>query len=972
MANKTVFPDSAFIAKKSFRSAVFTAALAAFTFALVLTFSACTSSSARGDIYGGLGQGGDPVPFMANVRTGTLPNGLRYYILHNAKPENRAFLTLAVNAGSVLEQDDEQGLAHFVEHMAFNGTTRFPESELLNYLRSLGMRFGADVNAYTTFDSTVFGIEVPVETGADGLKRLPGTALDVIDDWSHAVTFAPADVDDERGVIMEEYRTRLGAGERVQRKTIPILLAGSPYARRLPIGLPEIIQSAPASRLQNFYKTWYRTDNMAIILVGDFDAAVLEAELAAHVTAAAPDTPLNRPFYELPPPEKGRLQVEIITDPEYPHTWIDAYYKGAPKPLKGDLASYRQGVIDVLIDRIVSTRFDEATDKPETPYSGAGAWENRWGRESRFYVLAAIAKPGNARESLRAIMLEKESIRRYGFTNAEIDRAKRSLVSDLMRMASEQDRQESNRYISEFTGHFLSGRNVADIEWELAAVTKLLPGISAKELAATAKAYFAADDLTLIVVAPDAEQANLPTEAEIRRIIADSRKARIARPRERVVKGELLDQKPEPGAIISKGRDDETGAIFWELDNGAKIILKETANKNNEIILYAMARGGSTVASEAEDISVKLAAEMASASGVGPYSRAELVQKLTDKQVSLSFSTAYFSRSLRGSSTTGDLKTLFELLYLTFTQPRIEGSAVQAMLDQYRTSLAQRSENPEAVFSDELNRTFYGDHYIFRPMEVASLERVDIGQARNFLTRALNPADYTFVFIGNLDLAALRSYAETYLASIPRGAAWNTFGDMKITRPGKLEKSVYKGKEEKSMVFMAWTKPETYNEQGQAAADVLTEYLDIKLTEEIREKLGGVYSVYAGASLSPLPPDGELMMQSFFECDPGRAPELADAVVKQLELIQAGTIDQDTFTKAKEALKKSHEESMQSNSNIAYNYINLSVILDAPLGLLDKRPGLYDAVTPVDIQNICRQLLPQGPMRIILYPEGAQ
>ncbi|GHV89046.1 peptidase M16 [Spirochaetia bacterium] len=965
MTNKIFPPKSAFIAQKSSRHAVVFAALAA----LALAVTACT---ARGDIYGGLGQGGDPVPFMANARTGTLPNGLRYYILHNAKPENRAFLTLAVNAGSVLETDDEQGLAHFVEHMAFNGTTRFPELELLNYLRSLGMRFGADVNAYTSFDATVFGIEVPVESGDDGLKRLPDKALAVIDDWSHAVTFAPADVDDERGVIMEEHRTRLGAGERVQRKSIPILLAGSPYAERLPIGLPDIIQTAPAERLQNFYKTWYRTDNMAIILVGDFDAAALEAELAAHVTATAPDTPLDRPYYELPLPEKGRLQVEIITDPEYPHTRIDAYYKAKPKPLTGTLSSYRQGVIDELIDRIISTRIDEATDKPETPYTGAGVWETRWGRESRFYEMVAIAKPGNARESLTAILREKESICRYGFTNAEIDRAKRSLVSDLTRMASEQDRQESNRYIAEFTSHFLNSRNAADIEWELAAVTKLLPNISAKEIAATAKNYFASDDLTLLIIAPDAEQANLPTGEEVKQIIVDSRKAKIERPKETVVASELLDREPEPGAIVSESRDDEAGAILWELSNGAKIILKETTNKNNEIILNAMARGGITVASEEEDVSVSLAAEMASASGVGPYSRAELVQKLTDKQVSLSFSTTYFSRSVQGSSTTGDLKTLFELLYLTFTQPRIESDAVQALLDQYRTSLAQRSENPEAVFSDEVTRTIYGDSYHFRPLEAASLERVDITQARNFLTRALNPADYTFVFTGNLDIDALRSYTETYLASIPKGETWNTFGDSTVTRPGKLNKSIYKGKEEKSMVFMAWSKPETFTEQGNAAAKVLTEYLDIKLTEEIREKLGGVYSVYAGASLSPLPPDGELLMESVFACDPGRAPDLASAVVKQLELIQAGTIDRDTFTKAVEALKKSHEESMQSNSNIAQKYTGLAVMLNGPLSTLDKRPAFYDAVTPADIQNICRQLLPRGPTQVILYPEGAR
>ncbi|MDR1128300.1 MAG: insulinase family protein, partial [Treponema sp.] len=538
-------------------------------------FSGCASSGGgKGDPYGGLGKPDDSVQFMREVRTGVLPSGLRYYILPNARPENRAFLTLAVNAGSILEEDDERGLAHFVEHMAFNGTRRFPEAELLNYLRSLGMRFGPDVNAYTSFDATVFGIEVPVETDADGLKHIPAKALDVLDDWTHAITFAPADVVDERAVIMEEYRSHLGAGERIQRKLAPVLFRGSLYADRQPIGLPEIITNAPASKLENFYRKWYRADNMAVILVGDFDGSALEAELPLRFTAPAPQDALNRPYQELPEPRRGNFRAEVITDPEYPYTRVDVYYKANPRPLKGTLESYRDGVMDYLIDDILSMRFEEAIMNPRTPYSNAGAWDMRYGRESGFHVLTAIAKPGMLRESFAEIMREKESLVRYGFTGTEIDRAGRSMLSALSRAVSEKDRENSDNYVSALTEHFLQGQTAAGAEWELDAVTRLLPGITAAELARRVKSYYSTEDITVVVIGAESELADLPQEAEIRKIIRDAKRAKIERPAEEGISEELLDRAPQPGAVVHEAVDAETGAALWELSNGARIILK--------------------------------------------------------------------------------------------------------------------------------------------------------------------------------------------------------------------------------------------------------------------------------------------------------------------------------------------------------------------------------------------------------------
>jgi zinc protease len=942
---------------------------------LVFGLFSCVSSKAGGgtgaDIYGGLGKAQDPVPLPSALRTGTLPNGLRYYILQNARPENRAFLTLAVNTGSVLETDDEQGLAHFVEHMAFNGTGRFPESELLDYLRSLGMSFGADVNAYTSFDETVYGIEVPTEFGADGLKHIPGRALAIMDDWSRAISFVPKDVDEERLVIMEEWRSRLGASERINRKMLPVLLQGSPYPDRWPIGLPEIIQNAPASRLEGFYKKWYRPDNMALILVGDFDAGAMETALASLFGAPKPATPLDRPAYELPAPQKGRLAVEIITDPEFPYTELIVYYKGPPQARTGDLAAYRGDLTGSMIDWMIAQRFAEASLKPETPYAGAGTWGERYGQASNFYALAVIAKPGQERESFRALMLEKESISRYGFTNAEIGRAKRALISSLNQQVSEKDRLESSSYIDSLTGNFLRGEVVPDPDWELAAANALLPGISAADISAAINQYFVADDITVFVIGPEANPASLPTQADISSIISESRTARIEPPQETETGSELLDRDPVPGIIAAEDQDPDTGALLWTLGNGATVVLQPTANKNNEVAFSAMARGGLSGAAPGEEISARLAGEMLSFSGLGPYSRSELMQKLSDKQVSLSFEANLFHRGFEGMATTEDLKTLFELLYLNFTQPRIDSDAVSAFLDQYRTVLPLQLESPVSFFSYTLNRVLLGDHPAVRPLELADLDQVNIDAAMNFVRRGLNPADYCFVFTGNLDLAALRVYVETYLASIPAGTSWNSYPEAAIVaRPGRLDQSIYKGKEAQSIVFLGWFKPEPYSELGEAVAAVLQGYLDIRLIQEIREKLGGVYSINADIAQSSLPNPGELLMESVFICDPGRAVELSDAVVGELNAIAQGNIDLDSFTKAVEALRKNWEESMQNNYYIAANYTDLAVRYQLPLGRLQSRPALYASVSPADIQEICRKLLPLGPVRLILYPEG--
>jgi len=941
---------------------------------LFLLFS-CASAS-RSIASSGLGRATDPIPFMTNARTGVLPSGLRYYLLENTQPEGRAYLTLAVDAGSVLEAENEQGLAHFVEHMAFLRTARFGKLELLNYLRSLGMRFGPEVNAYTSFNETVYGIEVPVETGPDGRKTVPGTALAVIDDWSRAIIFDGEDVDGERLVVLEEYRYRLGAQERINRQVYPVLFRGSIYADRLPIGLPEVIESAPPERLEGFYRKWYRPENMALIIVGDFDTAYLEATLTDHFPAdkaaypalAGASATFTRPRFTMSGPKKGNFESLVLTDSELTYSRMDLYWKMKSQPKAANLAAYRESVIDYLIDIMLSLRFDEASTKPETPYIAAGGWHSSYDNSTRFYTLAAIAKTGLTRETLREVYLVRETLSRYGFTDDEVETAKAYLLSNLEQEVDEKDRQPTSRFVNYFTEHFLNGESVPDIEWEFMAAQRLLPGITLKEINAAVKAYFADDDLTVIISAPDAEAASLPGNAEIKALSDEMKKANVAAPVTAARAAELLSVVPTPGSIVSETVDSDTGAIRLMLSNGAELILKETRNRNSEVSLYAQARGGDLNASPESAVSAYLAADMLEASGLGPHSRPELTRLLMDKQASLSFWTQNYLRGFTGTAAVRDIQTLFELIYLSFTQPRMDAEAVEALLEQYRSSLIFQENDPNAVFSREISRTIYGNPR-FHPLVADDLDKADMNAAMAFVRACLNPADYVFVIVGNIDLPLFRSLAETYLASIPRGAALNQWSDLDPQRPQDTTKEIRKGMEERSTVYMGWFSPQTYTEEKSAAMSVLTEYLDIQLIDEIREKLNGVYGVSAGVSISPMP-RGELTGEAYFVCDPVRVPELSAAVKEEFLKVARGEIIPDVLTKAIEALIQSQEESIQRNNYIANSYANSAVIFRGPLSRLDNRPALYRAVSAADLQRAAADLVGGSFVQLILYPEN--
>jgi zinc protease len=929
---------------------------------LILT---CLSTSNYAD----LGKGTDVIPLTSRALTGKLPNGLRYYILENSLPENMAQLALVVNAGSVLERDDQRGLAHFVEHLCFNGTKRFPNNSIIEYFRSLGMRFGGDSNAYTSYDETVYHFDIPVENSG-GVKRIPDKALAVLDDWTYAVTFLNEDVKSESRVVLEELRSRSDAMDRVRKKLLPILFEGSAYADRQPIGLAEIIENAKTENVKEFYDRWYTSDNMAIVLAGDFDGKALEAQLAKYFTMPAASKPVNRPRHELPPPKNGNFNVNIITDPELTSTSLYVYYKMNKGAKRGTLASYRESVIDYLIDYMLSLRFEEAQSDPQSASNGSwgGVW--RWSANSRFYSMGADPKTGRVEDALRELLLEKESVRRYGFTESELALAKLEIVSHMEKLVSEKDRTETRKFVRGFTSHFLYGEDMADVEWEAKAVNAMLPGIGLKDILQTAKNYFAANDINVFLISPQAEAEALPTAEKIKAIFRETQAVKIDRRKDSSLSGDLMDKAPPAGEITSENVDSPTGAHIIVLANGAKIIFKETKNKNNEIVLYAMANGGKLNATEKTIVSVILLSEMINVSGLGPYSRNELSSKLAGKQVSASFWDAGYYRGFQGASTTADIKTLFQMIHLFFTQPRLDEKAIAAMLDQYRTALLHQNDDPQAVFSRELSKILSGNHPLFKPLEYDDIAKVSIKDADDFLKQCINPGDYTFVFTGNVNLNVIRELSAAYIGSIPVSKSMNKWNNPGLKRPAEGRRTIYKGKDDKSMVYLSRIVDGAadFSEQRNQTAMLLSEYLEIILNDEIREKLGGVYSISAGADVSTIP-NGKYSISVYFVCNPSRTDELINAVDDILTGLTKQPLNQDTFNKSREALLKGHERSLQRNLHIAQSYANSSVLYNTPLSRLNSRPDVIKAVTIQNVQDLCKETLASGSVQVVLFPE---
>jgi zinc protease len=904
------------------------------------------------------------LPVDPQVTVGTLENGLRYYVRVNREPQKRAEFRLVVHAGSVLEDDDQQGLAHFTEHMAFNGTANFPRQRLVDYLESIGMRFGPDVNAYTSFDETVYMLQVPTDTPA-----VVSTAFQILDDWAHAVSFDSAEINKERGVVIEEWRLGQGAGARVRDKQFPVIFKGSKYAERLPIGKKDILESFPHDAARRFYRTWYRPDLMAVVAVGDFDGAEIERQIRAHFADLRnPPSPRPRPTVDVP--DHAEPLFTIASDPELTGTNVGVLFK---QPLRDHSTrdAYRQGIVEDLFSAMLNERLFELSQKSDPPFLGAGGGQGRFIGAKEVFSLGANVRDSGVARGLEALLTEAERVARFGFTPPELERAKARRLRGMERAHAEREKTNSAAFAGEYVSNFLEGEAIPGIEAELALHRELLPGITLDEANRLARAWITPHNRVVAVSAPEKAGVTLPTEAELAAVFAGMAGKTIVAYTDTLTASALVANPPRPGRVVSERTIPELGLTEWRLANGVTVVLKPTDFKDDEIVVQAISPGGTSLAPDDRYLSASMAAGVVSASGVGSFSAVDLQKILAGKAVNLGPSIGSTEEGLFGTGSPKDLETLLQLAYLYVTAPRLDTAAFAALRARLVTFAENRGRSPEVVFGDTLQVTMARGHARAAPITAERIHQIDPVQALAFYReRFADVGDFTFFFVGNIDLAVVRPLVETWLGGLPAAARQERWRDVGIRPPtGVVKKVVRKGIEPKGRVQLIFNSPFQEGVENRYALQSLGEALRIRLREVLREDLGGVYGVSVGASPRVIPDTGA-QVSIGFGADPARLDELVDSTFAVIRAFQESGPADSIVHKVQEAQRRERETNLRRNAwwlgqLAAYRRNNLD-----PLNLLEHEQRV-SSLTPATIRQAARQYIGmENYVQVSLVPEA--
>lgn len=846
-------------------------------------------------------------PIDPRITVGELQNGLRYYIRENGQPENRAELRLVVNVGSVQEDEDQLGLAHFVEHMAFNGTEHFAKQELVEFMESIGMRFGPGLNAMTSFDETIYMLKIPTDS-YDVIK----TAFQILEDWSHALSFEHEEIDKERGVIIEEWRLGQGAAARMRDKQFPILFKGSLYAERLPIGKKDIIENFKYETLKRFYTDWYRPDLMAVIAVGDFDKQEVEAMIKEHFSGLAnPPNPRPRVLAEVPDHEE--TLSAIATDKENSMTTVAVYHKF---PLRDTetVGALQQIIVENMYNGMLNQRFSEMAQKPDSPFLMAFSGRGLFVKSKEVYTLTAMVDEKKIKDGLKALFVESERVSRFGFTQTELDRQKINILRSLERAFAEREKSQSASYASEYIRNFLQGEPIPGIEYEFELYTRFVPEITLGDINRLGKEWITDHNRVIMVNAPEKEDFQVPTEAELLDVLASVADIEIKPYEDTVTDEPLLAEIPQPGQIVSTKMLDKLEITEWELSNGVRVVLKPTSFKDDEILFSAFSPGGTSLAEDEDFIPASTAAQIIFMSGLRNFSDIDLQKMLSGKVVRVRPLISEFEEGLSGSASPKDLETMFQLIYLRFMAPRADTDIFKVMINQMKTVLKNRDANPMTAFQDMLQTTLSQNHIRSRPLTVETIEEMDLEKSYAFYKdRFADAGDFTFIFIGNIDLETMKPLVESYLGALPTVAREESWKDVGIDPPkGVIKKSVHKGIEPKSQTSIVFTGPFQYDSAHRTAIRAMTMVLRTRLREVLREDLGGTYGVGVRTFYDKIP-DEEYSISISFGSDPKRVEELTKVIFQEIEKLKTD-VSEDEVNDAREANYRSTETGLKQNS----------------------------------------------------------
>ncbi len=902
------------------------------------------------------------IPLDPAVIAGRLPNGLRYFVLENHQPAKRAELRLVVNAGSVLEDPDQLGLAHFVEHMAFNGTAHFPKQDLVQFIEKVGMTFGADLNASTSFDETRYQLTLPTDSA--GLLE---KGIQILEDWAHGVSFDTAEIRKERGVVIEEWRLGQGAGGRISNKTFPVLLSGSRYADRLPIGTKASLEGFDPAALIRFYRDWYRPDLIAVVAVGDFDGKAVEKMIRKHFAGIPkPTRAKSRP--SVPRIPRTRPEAVIVTDPEATRTALQLYFL-RPEVRAGDTGDFRNSLIASLYSLMLNQRLAELAQKADPPFLGASGGAGGFVRGTQAFTLSAVVTDSGVMRGVDAVLAEAGRVEQHGFVAAEFARARQQIIRAYQNAVAEREHQESADLAESLSEYFLTGDPVPGIVKEQEIALKLLNEVTLEQVNQAAHAYLERQDRVIALSAPERNKSLLPSQEQLLRAVEIAREARLEPYAETLSDEPLVTAALPVVPLVSEQFDSSYGVTRWTLANGVKVILKPTDFKADEILLSAYSPGGLSLVPDSLRTASAFVGPALRSGGLGNFSAPDLRKKLAGNRVGIGPYIGTYEEGVSGGASPAELPLLFQLTYLLFTAPRVDSTAFEAVRANAHNALSTRSSDPGAAFADTLNATLMQHHPWSRPMTVARADSVTVGPVYSvYRDRFADASDFTFVVVGNFTLDSIRPLVQRYLGALPVKKRDDAPRDPGIaTPPGVVEKVVHQGIAPQSRTALVYSGSMEWKPQERWALRGLADILEVRLREKLREDLGGTYSVSVNSERSRIPRP-EYKVNIRYGSAPDRADDLAKAVSETVDsLRKIGPTESEVNNWKTNELR--HQEVARRENDYWLSLLSTADQQGESISTLLEIKQWLDQTTPASLRAAAeRYLNPNRYVRVTLLP----
>jgi zinc protease len=903
------------------------------------------------------------LPIDSKIRTGTLPNGLKYYIRQNNQPEDFIEFRLAIDVGALQEDPDQNGVAHFTEHLLFNGTEKYPENKLLDFLEKTGARFGADINAYTSYDQTVYMI--PIANEGDNLEK----GVEILSEWADKALMDDKEIDAERGVIISEYRQRRSAMRRIQDELQQVAFEGTKYADHDVIGDTTLLMKAPYEAFKRFYSDWYIPQNQAVVIVGDIDVDKTESLIKKYFSDDKnPANPRIVEDYALKMNEG--IRAGIVTDPEMPYTIANITMKKGPAESRGTIGDYRRTYTDILASSMMMMRAQEMIQSGNPPFRQMIARVDQRGFGISSFDLTVIPLNENILGGIDAAMKEVMRVYQNGFTESELTRAKAQVLSGYEQSYNSRDDRESGDLAMEYVRNFLSDEEIPGIEYEYALAQSFDKDITIEDVNSRIKSFINTEDnIVATIAAPESPQIQVPTEEELKNVIMEAANEAYAAYEDDTEGLEFFTEKLNPGKIAAQSTDEKSGVTTFELSNGVTVKVKPTDYKADEILFRASSPGGTSLVSDAEYNNARYAASLVNASGLGDFDGPTLSKLMAGKNANVSPYISDLYEGFYGQSSKKDLETMFQMLYMYFTKPVINKEAYDSWKTSTKSSLASRSNSPMSALQDTVGTVMNSYHFRSQPTTVEMIDQVDMMKAYNiYKQRFADADDFTYYIVGDISMDELKPMLEMYMANLPTqptNEQWKDVGEK--TPDGVVTKKIYKGLDDKAYVYLSITDDYDYSRKNNIDLDLLKTVVDFAMTKRLREEKGGVYSPSVNYSVSK-EPNPEYSVNVFFSCDPNRVDELVTTVTDYYKELRA------EGTEAADLEKFLKQEQTQHDLNMKNNNAWISWIMGADRNdiSLNEYMSYKDDLSKLkleDVKEIANKYVKDSELKtFIMYP----